>query len=153
MQPETETPSAVIIPFPKRGRGTPARVQTASIDPAKPGAPQPHVFVRPLPAASSPISGRTSPFASRAPSVPLARQTVADQAADLQARAGTSRAGAAPLSGVMAELDHALTQQGAAVARWRRAINDLRVAMDGLEGSLKQYRDSLAPKTNNGAAG
>jgi hypothetical protein len=52
----------------------------------------------------------------------------------------------------MAELDHALTQQGAAVARWRRAINDLRVAMDGLEGSLKQYRDSLAPKTNNGIA-
>jgi hypothetical protein len=51
----------------------------------------------------------------------------------------------------MAELDNALTQQGAAVARWRKAINDLRVAMDGLEGSLQQYRASLPP-ANGGVA-
>ncbi len=148
MQTETDTPSAVIIPFPKRRRGASSMMQPAAIDPAKPGSPQPQVSVRPLPAAASGVViGRVAPLAQRPAPLPPVQQTVAGQNA-----AGAQRSGAAPLSGVMAELDHALTQQGAAVARWRRAINDLRVAMDGLEGSLKQYRDSLAPKTNNGIA-
>jgi len=147
MQTETDTPSAVIIPFPKRRLGSAGMVNAAFIDPAKPGAPQPQVVVRPLPAAASPVIGQASPFTPRPTSLTPLRQPVTGQTP-----AGTPSAGAAPLSGVMAELDHALTQQGAAVARWRRAINDLRVAMDGLEGSLKQYRDTLAPKTNNGVA-
>jgi hypothetical protein len=53
--------------------------------------------------------------------------------------------GTAPLARVMAELDSALTHQSAAVARWRTAIQDLRVAMDGLDLSLRQYRDRLDP--------
>jgi len=144
MQTETTTSSAVIIPFPKRRRASASTVKTASGHSVPTlGSPQPEVFVRPLPPAPTAIIGRATSPVSLSTTLPPARQTPTT----------STRSGAAPLSGVMAELDHALTQQGAAVARWRRAINDLRVAMDGLEGSLKQYRDSLAPKTNNGAAG
>jgi hypothetical protein len=142
MQTEPTVPTAIIIPFPKRHRfarsGAAAKLATTGTL-LKPASVQPQPSVRTPQPSIGPVTGLSSSRPSVAP-------------ASRQPSVAAPRQEAAPLSGVMAELDHALTQQGAAVARWRKAINDLRVAMDGLEGSLKQYRDSLTPVSNNGTS-
>ncbi len=162
MQTETDLPSAVIIPFPKRTRPASAAI-SEQIAPA-PVVPHPSTLARTARPAigSAPNARPIAPLPVRAfnASAPLGSVPVRPGDFAKNARAASAQpttrpsyatpSEATPLVGVMAELDHALTRQGAAVARWRKAINDLRIAMDGLENSLKQYRDNLAP-ANHGS--
>jgi hypothetical protein len=134
---DEQTVSAIIIPFPKRHRG---------INPSLPARMSPLSPVAPKPAASRPVVGKpttprpltTEPAISGLPKSPVPTNP-----------APTSLA-MAPLARIISDLDSALSQQNAAVARWRNAIQDLRTAIDGLDGSLKQYRDRLT-RTGKGA--